>query len=466
MATAQAPRVSERVPASGRLESVRRAGVPLVAALAAALGATCLLNVTDLALQARELSSVDARFVGWAGAGSWLGISTALLALLVAPRMRAAVPLAVGTAVAVFGLALGHSVFDGVQLVLAFIMLGVAAGALLGGAVCLTLESTPDRRLLTVIAWAVPLLIAPAALDWLALRHPAASSIRLTAHPPVAALAAVCLVLVAWSAVTLLQEGDVSFPRDANTAEGAWTALVVSTLTPTVAVMLIGFQPEVSPQWLRPLVIAAGAVTVLGLAFACTSMPTPAVRMGFAAVCVVMLCWPPCVAALLRFAASASGLAAALVPLAIVTGVAVGAALAARRPERGVVTGLLLAALGAAGAWALPPSDVVLAAPLAVLAVGASAALVGGLRVAAVTSLGLRLVGGATVGATMLSVVFALPLDWALGGALPRSIASAGADGRVFLGLTFAAAVLAAGYAATLRRNLPSTLRANLDKRP
>lgn len=454
-ATVVAP-TSRTAGAETGVERVRRASVPLVALLAACLGVVCLLNVTDLAGAASDLSVVSARFVGWAGVGTGAGICLVWLAVAAAPRVGAAAPLAVGTVAAVFGLALGRSVFDGVQLALAFIMLGLAVGGLLGAAVCLTLEPSLPGRLVTVVAWGLPLAAGPPLVDWLALRGSPTDSVQLTLHPPFWPLAAVSALLILWSAVTMLVEAGADRVDAAGRApaEAAWTALVVVTVMPTVAVMLVGFQPEIGSEWLRPLVIAVAAVTVLGLGVAGLSMPSTAVQVGYVAVTLVMLCWPVSIGLLLRVSDRAGGVPGLLLAV-VLTAAFAGAGAGVWRPRLGVVGGLLLLAVGAAGAWGLPSSSDVLAVPIAVLAAGAAAALLGGLRFGLVSPLGVRLVGAAAVSAAMLGVLLSLPLSWALGGNLPDSVTRAGADARVFLGLTFAAAALGAGYAATRIRGQP-----------
>lgn len=458
MRSTAAPAAGPALPVSARgnpVERVRRGMVPLVAFLAACLGSACVVNLAEVALEVRDLWVVNERYVGWAGVGAGTAVCFASLALLAAPRMGAAVPLATGSAAAVFGLALGRSVFDDVQLALALVMLGVAAGALLGGAVCLTLQPPASRRLLTVVAWAVPMVAGVPVVNWLALDLSAAKDVlQLTLHPPVWPLAVVSVLLVGWSAVSLLVETDSpDRPSADEGSEDAWTALLLAALLPTVAVMLIGFEPDISTQWLRPLVIVVCAVAVIGLGLACFSMPSPAVRVGYVAVGIVLLCWPACLSLLLlatREEARQSRLVLGLMGAAL----AVGAALGGWRPAVGVIGGLLLLAAGAAGAWGLPGSHVLLAVPLAAMAGGAAAAVLGGLRFGLTSPLGVRLVGAVAVSATILGVLLTVPLGWALGGSLPGSRATAGADARVFLALTFAAAVLGAGYAATLTYRL------------
>lgn len=416
----------------------------------------CLLNLADLALEVHDLSVVNDRFAGWAAVGACVGICVAFAALLAAPRFGAAVPLAVGAAAAVFGLALGRSVFDDVQLALALVVLGLAAGALLGAAVCLTLEPPASRRLLTAAAWGVPLVGLVPVLDWLALDLSTQDSLRLALHPPVWPLAAVSVLLVGWSALSLLLETGAAQPLRvagggaprASGEEDAWISLLLAALVPTVAVMLLGFEPDISAAWLRPLVIVVSAVAVLGLGFACFSMPTGAVRVGYVAVCIVAVCWPTCVGLLLLAIRGDEG-GSRLIVGVTVAAVAVGAAVGGWRAALGVVGGLLLLAAGAAGAWALPGAHV-LAVPAAAMGAGAASALLGGLRFGLVSPLGVRLVGAVAISSAILSVLLALPLSWALGGDVPASPGAAAADFRVVLGLTFAAAVLGAGYASTL----------------
>jgi len=55
------------------------------------------------------------------------------------------------------------------------------------------------------------------------------------------------------------------------------------------------------------------------------------------------------------------------------------------------------------------------------------------------------------VAVTLIGLTISIPLGWSLGGAVASNTDDARAAGRVFLGLTFAAAVLAAGYTATIR---------------
>lgn len=484
------------------IERVRRGLVPLVAFFACCLGLACLLNLADLARAARDLSLVNDRFVGWAGVGGFAALSIGLAALLAAPRLGAAVPLAVGAAAAVFGLALGASIFDDVQLALALVVLGVATGGLLGAAVCLTLEAAPARRSSTMLAWGFPLVAAVPVLDWLALDVPTKDTVRLTLHPPVWPLAAVSVLLVGWSALTLVLEPGSSTPRapageagepfrsaagtalplgweagqhvgpaagpasvGAPAAEGAWTALLLAAALPMIAVMLLGFQPDIEADWLRPLVIVLCAVVVLGLGFACFSMPSPGVRLGYSAVGIVLLCWPPGIGLLLL--TSSSSASATRLTLGVALGaIAVGTALSVWRPDAGVVGGLLVLAAGAAGAWVLPAAHLLLAIPVAAMAGGAAAAVFGGLRFALESPLGVRLVGGIAISTAVLGVGLALPLTWALGGDLPASPQTASADVRVFLGLTFAAAVLGAGYAATLTARADSPNPLLLDRGP
>jgi hypothetical protein len=459
-----------------RLETVRRGSVPVVAFLAACLGLACSTNLVQISLEMGDLSLANERFVGWAGVGACAGIGLALVSLLAAPRLGAAVPLAAGAAAAVFGLALGNAVFDGVRIALALMTLGAASGALLGAACSLTLVARPPRRLLTAVAWALPMLAATPVLDEQAL-DPAQNkgTLQLGLHPPVWPLAVVSVLLVSWSALSLLLEpGDSSRSRSLPTggarsrvdllgsggaepvsgAEDAWTAVGVAALVPSVAVMLLGFEPSISDEWLRPLIIVVVAIAVLGLGFACLSVPTAAGRVGVLTVSIVMLCWPACIGVLL-LATSGHGSVSRLDLGVLVVAVALGAVGGGMSPARGVVGGLLLLAGGAAGAWVVAGPHPLQAVAVAAMAGGAAAAMVAGLRSGLTSPVAAQLIGVQAVSCTILGVLLALPLSWALGGSLPVTTASAVADARVLLGLTAAAAVFGAGYAATLRTRFP-----------
>lgn len=448
--------VAPAAPVSGtglaRTAHLRRRLVPLVAFLATSLGLTCLLNLADLAVQVAELSLVNYRFAGWAAVGAFTGMCCALMSLAAAPRLGVAVPLAAGSAAAVFGLALGGAVFTDVQLAVAMVVLGLAAGALLGAAGSLLLEPPGARRPLVALAVAVPMVAGIAVVDWLALHVSRNDTVRLALHPPVWPLAAASVVLFGWSAVTLLADADAPPPTSphADGAESAWPALALAALLPAVAGMLLGFDPGIGATWLRPLVVVVAAATVLGLGFGCLAMPSASARSGYVAVVVALLCWPACISLVLLATPPAGAGSRSIVGLTVV-GVAVGAGLAALRSQSTVVGGLLAVAVGAAGAWAPLGSGLLTAAPVALLGGGTAAALLGGLRVALAAPLGAQLVAAAAVCAAILGVLLSVPLSWALGGALPESAASARTDARVLLGLTFAAAVLGAGYAATLR---------------
>jgi hypothetical protein len=460
-----------------RGEAVRRGLVPVVAFLASCLGLACLTNLVQISLEVGDLSLANQRFVGWAGVGACAGICLALGALLAAPRLGAAVPLAGGAAAAVFGLALGDAAFDGLRIALALLTLGAASGALLGAACSLTLVSPAPFRLVTGVAWALPVIAGIPVLDELALKPSHnQGTLQLGLHPPVAPLAVVTVLLVSWSALSLLLEpGDVlrsrsltiegtqpglDLPGDggqrpASGAEATWTAVTLAALVPTVAVMLLGFEPSISAEWLRPLIILVVALTVLGLGFACLSVPSAEVRGGLLTVSLVMLCWPTCIGVLL-LATSGHGSVSRLVLGVLVVAVAVGAVLGAWSPGRGAVGGLLVLAGGAAGAWAVTGIHPLQAVPVGVMAGGAAAATLGGLRSGLAAPVGAQLMGAVAVSCTILGTLLALPLSWALGGSLPVTTATAVADARVLLGLTAAVAVLGAGYTATLRRRVPS----------
>ena len=435
-------------------ERVRRGLAPLVALLSSCLALLCLVSLADIVTQLDGLAVVNERLVGWAGVGGMTSIAVAILALLAAPRFGAGLPLAAGAAAAVFGLALGRSVIDDAQLALTLVMLGLGAGGLLGGVACMPAELPRRWRGATLTAYGLPLVAGPPVLSWVALHVSAGEDPRLALHPPVWPLAVASALVVCWSALTLLLEPARERSSPGLAWDSAWTSLVVAASVPPVVVMLFGFEPDIRLLWLRPLIVVGSALALVGLALTCLAVPTVAARIGLVAAGVVALCWPVCIGLLLVTADAGASRVSAWGVTSIALAAGCGAALGCWRPGTGVVAGLMLVAAAAAGAWVMSATPWPMVAAAGPMAAGAGAALVGGLRCASGDLTGLRLVGAATASTLVLGSLIAVPLSWALGGGVPDTEEAARAAGRVFLGLTFALAVLAAAYSSTLFRRL------------
>ena len=411
-----------------------------------------MVSLVDVVTQIDRLTAVEGRVVGWAGVGGLTTITVALLALLTAPRFGAGPSLALGAPAAVFGLAIGGPVIDDTQLTLALVMLGLGAAGLLGGAACMPAELPARWRNLTLAAYAAPLVAGAPVLNWLALHVSAGEDLRLTPHPPVWPLALVSVLIVSWSALTLLLEPARSRAAPGHSWDGGWTALVVTAVVSVVAVMLLGFEPDIRLLWLRPLVVVGCGLAVVGFALTGLTVPTPSARVGYTAAAAVALCWPPCVGLLLVTADAGATRVSALAVAVIAIAALVGGVLGWWGPRAGVVMGLLAVAGAAAGAWVMPGRPWLMVAAAAPMAAGAGAALLGGLSWASEDPTGVRFVPAATISALVVGSLVAAPLSWALGGNVPDVEAEARAAGRVVLGLTFALAVLAAAYSSTLLR--------------
>lgn len=442
-----------------KAEQVRRWAAPPVALLSSCLALLCLVSLVDVVTQIDGLAGVNGRAVGWAGVGGLTTIAVALLALLIAPRLGAGLPLAAGAAAAVFGLAIGRTVIDDGQLALALVMLGLGVGGLLGGAAGMVGELPARWRGATLAAFGVPFVAGPPVINWLALHVSAGEHVRLTLHPPVWLLAVVSVLIVSWSALTLLLEPVRDRPAPGSRWNDAWTSLVVVAGLCVVAVMLLGFDPEIRLFWLRPFIVVGSGLAVVGLALTGLAVPTPSSRVGYVAAVVVALCWPPCVALLLVTADAGITRVPALAVAAIAVAAVVGGMVGWWRPRASVVAGLLVVAGAAAGAWVLPGRPWLMVAAAAPMAAGAGASLLGGLRWASREPAGLRLVAAATVAALVVGSLVAVPLSWALAGSVPDLETEARAAGRVFLGLTFALAVLAAAYSSTLLHGVQDEAR-------
>lgn len=437
-----------------KTELVRRALAPLVALLSSALAMLCLVNLADVVAQVDGLAAVDARVGGWAGVGGLTSMAVAIVALLGAPRLGAGLPLAIGAAAAVFGLALGRAIVDDGQLALALVVLGLGVGGLLGGGACTAVDVPRRWRGATLAAYCLPLVVGPPSMGWLALHIPAGEDPRLSLHPPVWPLATVTATVVAWSALTLLLEPVGWRASPGPTWDSAWTSLVIAIGVPTVVVMLLGFEPGVPYVWLRPLVVVGCAATVIGLGLAAYAVPMALARVGYFAGVVVALCWPTCIDLLLVAADAGESRLSVLAVTVLAGAAACGGALGWWRPGGAVVGGLLVFAGSAAGAWVVPGEPWLMVAAGAPMAAGAGAALLGGLRCAEGDLAGVRFVSAATVSTLVLGSLIAVPLSWALGGSVPDGEEQARAAARVFLGLTFALTVLAAAYSSTLLRRI------------
>lgn len=435
----------------GVADNVRRWLAPPVALLASSLALVCVTSVPDVLTDLEELSAANERFVGWAGVGLLLALAIGALGVLTATRVGPGPALSLGTAAAVFGLALGSDVVDDLQAGLAFCMLGLAVGGLLAGAACMSLELDGRMRTAALIAWVAPLATGWPLLTWAALHDAGIEDGRIAMHPSVWVLAPVSAVLVLWSALSMLIEP----PRIRQSAiaawESAWSLLLTVCGVTALMVMALGFEPEISTAWLRPFVIAVAAALVVALSAIVSAIPTTKARMGYVCVVVTGLCLPACTQ--LAIVVSDAGKARvgwpvpALLALAGVVGVAAGWILA----DRVVWPAFIVIAAGAAGSWVMVDGPWIMFAATAPLTLGAGVALAAGIRLCGSGAMELRYAAMTVIAVIMIGATISIPLGWSLGGAVASNVDDARAAGRVFVGLTFAAAVLAAGYTATLR---------------
>ncbi len=431
-------------------ERLRRLLAVPIAFLASSLGVLCVVSVPEVLPAASDLAVVDARFIGWAGVGAALGLALAAASLLVVGHLGSGPALALGAAGAVFGLALSHDVVDATQLTLALVVLGGSVGCLLGGAASMTFELPSPYRQAVMVAWSVPLLAAWPLLAWLS-RHvvltTADSAARLTQHPSAWLLGPVAASVLVWGALTMLVEPPRAGVRAGSEWESAWSGLLATTVGGVLAIMVLGFDPQLESGWLRPLILLASAGVIAGLAAVAVIVPDETVRIGYLCTAFVALCLPITVQLLVIVADDRpSRVAWWLAALLAVTTV-LGGAVGAHRPARAPLA-LLVVAAGCAGAWVMPSTPWTMAAAAIPLTLGAGATFGAGARQAADTAVGWRFVAVAVISILLLGTVAAGALSWALAGDLPTDTASARAAGRVLLGLTFALAVLVAGVVA------------------
>lgn len=445
----------------GFSERCRRWLAAPVALLASALAVVCVVSVADILPDVGLLFGANERFVGWAGLGVGVGVLASAAALLLMRRTGAGPSLSTGAAAAVFGLALGHQVVDDLQVALALVMLGAAVGCLVTGAAGMAFELPGRYRAAVLLAWITPLVSGWPVLAWAALHDAAAAEAQLTVHPSVWVLAPVSALIVLWSVVSMLVEPPRVHAEVAGSWDTAWSALVVVLVVGALAVMVAGFEPSIDVLWLRPLVIAVAGLVVVGLAAVAWAVPVVSARAAYVALLVAALCVPASVQLMLVVTdAGAQRVTAPGAGLLAVAGV-VGVGVGWRWAPRASWAALLVMAGASAGAWVMPDTMGPMLAATAPFMVAAGAAAAAGIRLCAATPMSLRFCVLTVVGLLLLGATLSIPLGWSLGGAVGSSTDDARAAGRVFLGLTFAAAVLAAAYIGTLTPLLRSAATEN-----
>lgn len=424
-----------------RLRQVLAAPVALLSTL---LGIVCVVSVPDVVATVDDLALVDDRFVGWAGVGAALGVALAAGSLLAVERIGSGPALSIGTGAAVFGLALGHQVVQPLQLMLAGLLLGVAVGCLLAGGASMTFELPAASRRAVMAAWSVPLAAAWPLLAWTS-RHSVAladqDAPRLTHHPAVWLFAPVAVVIVVWSALTMLLEPPRSGLRSGPVWESAWSALLATALGGSVAIMALGFDRDLPVGWLRPLVICVAGVVVGSIVAVTKLLPAGWTRIGYVCVAFVMVTFPVTMQLLVMTTDGGNARIAWWMAAVLTVAVLLGSLVGARRPDA-VSWALLLVAAACAGCWVMPDTQGWLAAGALPLCLGAGAVFGTGLRHLASTAAGWRFGAMAMVAMTVLGTATGVAVSWALGGDLPADTDSARAAGRVFLGVMFALAVM------------------------
>ncbi|MGI8578006.1 MAG: hypothetical protein ACR2KG_08830 [Nocardioidaceae bacterium] len=446
-------------------ELVRRWLGPVVAFVAASFAVICVVSVPDVIREADELAVLDPRFTGWVGVSGLVALGVAAAGLSTLDSLGAGPSVALGAAAAAFGLALARGVASQTQCVLALLVLGVAVGALVAAGICITLELPGGWSRVTLMAWGLPVLSGWAVATWVALHVPAGVKIRLAPHPSVWLVVAMAVLLAGWAVLTMLVEPPrvrdndriegvrAKLHRDQWSGDqwaGAWAALVAVVVLAGLVVVSLGFEPGIALSWLRPVVVVATGGAVIGLLVVSVLVPVAKARAGYLTAVAVMLCVPTCVQLLVTVAdAGTSRVSLSAVAVLVAAGW-LGALTGWWRSSRGPVLGLLVVALSAIGGWVMPAAPLWLVLACGSMLFGFGTALFAALRLSNVSSVGIRFTALGLLSAILVGLVAQVPLSWALIGSLPADPVSARSAGRVFLGLTFALAVLVAAYASVL----------------
>lgn len=424
----------------------------MVTLLSSSLMLCCLVTLPDVVLGWRELSALDDRLAGWGGVAVVVTMATSGISLALGTRLGAGPPLALGVVAGVFGLALSREMGSGAQAVLAILTLALAVGALFAAGLCLSEGLPPSQARLALLGWLIPLVAGWGLLGWLTTHEWSADATHVALHPPAWTLALTAVVLLLGAIATLLLEPRRQPDPWRSGWEDAWGALAMVVVGAACVVMLVGFQPELSSTWARPVVLLSLAVVLGGVAACGWVLPLDTARPAYVAVVVACLVGPGCVHALLLVPVRSSGpLSAWLLPILAAASL-MGAWAGWRTASEGATAGLVVMTLAFAGGWVMPANQWAACAAAAPLCAGVAATGAGGLRTAASTRTGLRYVSLSGLGALLLGLICAAPIAWAFGAEMTGGEqADLRPGGRVLLGLSFAITVLAAAVVSVLR---------------
>ncbi|MDX6318638.1 MAG: hypothetical protein QOD35_2038 [Nocardioidaceae bacterium] len=435
------------------VERTRRWLAPPVALLASVLAATCMLNVVAVARWTTALTELDAHFVGWVGVGALGAVATAAVALASGDRVGSGPFLSLGAVAAVFGLSLGHHVSGSAELTAVILVCGLSVGALLAGAVAVVSTLPAAWAALTLTAWAGPLVVVWPLLATALAGRAAGSVSGLLAHPQTSLLAVVAVLIVSWSLLTMLVEPvPVPDPTWASW-QASWWALLLLASGAALVTAVLGFSPQLSLVWLRPIVVTATAAVVAGWMLTAKLVPESSARLSYIAVSAVSWVVPATAMFAVSVAGADKGVAGTITVLFLVAAVC-GVAIGYRGSTAVIPVGFALMVVAGCGIWVMPTGQWVMLASVGPLVVVGTAVLVSAVRIVGYGGPASRLVGLAIVGSLVLGQVVAIPLDWAMLGDVPSSGREMIASGRLDAGLTVAVASLAASWTWVVRRRL------------
>jgi hypothetical protein len=435
-------------------EGIRHRLAPAVALLAALLGACCMLSIVGVARSRSELSSLDDRFVGWVGVGAAVAIAAAAAALLAADRVGSGPFLALGALASVFGLSLARHVDGSEQLTLAIVACGLAVGALLGGGFAMASTLPPGWARAAVSAWGLPLVVVWPLLTRAVTGDRPGGFPDLVVHPQTWILGGVTVLLASWGVLTMLVEPvPVRDPASASW-EDAWSAVLLLSAVAVLLATLLGFDPQISLVWLRPMVVVATAAVVTAWVLAGLVIPDLRVRLAYLSVSAVAWVVPSTTAFALSVANGRGDAVGWPILVLLVAAAVAGAVVGSRGAVEVLPVGFTIAAVAAAAAWVMSDQPWVMVAAVGPLVALATAIVVTGVRIIGSDQPASRLVALAVIVSLVLGQLVAVPLDWAMLGDVPDTVGATMASGRVDVGLTVAVTALAGAWTWVARGRL------------
>jgi hypothetical protein len=262
------------------------------------------------------------------------------------------------------------------------------------------------------------------------------------------------VVILAWSIFTMLFEPVLTRPASPLALEYAWTVLLTVTAMASLAMMVLGFDPQLPRIWLRPAIVVATIAIAAGWGMLLAVLPTSALRLAHIGVTVVAALVPATVTLAVLLVDSGDLRLSWPVAAWLAVVAALGVLMGIGRTSLVVAGGIAIMTLSAAGVWVMADEQWAMFAAAAPLSAAAGAVMLAAFRLVGPHSSAGLMLALTAISALVVGQVVAVPLSWALLGDVPTATGTVFAAGRLQAGLTLAITSVAAAGSWVLHRRL------------